>query len=177
MSLSLSGTAGVTYPDGSVAAVAVPTGSVVQVVSTTLETVFTTSSTSFTDITGLSVSITPSSSSNKIFVLGTVAYGNATDNGGLRLVRDSTVIFKGTAAGSAYVGFTGSRHSADGDMSDQGAFMHFDSPATTASVTYKIQGIAPVSGPLRINSSADDSNGSNNRGRYASSITVMEIKA
>ena len=41
-------------------------GKVLQVVSTTKTDTFTTSSTSFVDITGLSVSITPSSTSNKI---------------------------------------------------------------------------------------------------------------
>ena len=158
------------------AAAAMPAGSVLQVVSTTLETVFTTSSTSFTDITGMSVTITPSSASNKILVTGTIAYGNSLDNGGLRMLRDATVIFKGTAAGSAYVGFMGTRHSVDGDMASSAAINYLDSPATTSATTYKIQGIAPVSGPLRINSSADDSNGSNNRGRFASTITVMEIK-
>ena len=45
-------------------------GKVLQVVSTTKTDVFTASlNNSFTDITGLSVSITPSSASNKILIL------------------------------------------------------------------------------------------------------------
>jgi hypothetical protein len=47
-----------------------PIGKILQVVSTTKTDVFTTSSGSFTDITGLSVSITPSSTSSKVLILG-----------------------------------------------------------------------------------------------------------
>ena len=45
-------------------------GSVLQVVSQDKTTAFSTTSNSFVDVTGLSVSITPSSSSNKILVFG-----------------------------------------------------------------------------------------------------------
>lgn len=51
-----------------------PTGSVLQVVSTAKTDTFSTTSASgtFADITGLSVSITPSSASNKILILAEV---------------------------------------------------------------------------------------------------------
>ena len=47
-------------------------GSVIQVASTSKTDPFSTSSTSFVDVTGLSVSITPTSTSSKILVLGYV---------------------------------------------------------------------------------------------------------
>ena len=67
-------------------------GKVLQVVQTVKTDSFgTSSSTSYTDITGLSVSITPTSSSNKILVLCTVGFSNTAD-ALLQLLRDSTVI-------------------------------------------------------------------------------------
>jgi hypothetical protein len=53
---------------------AIATGKVLQVVSTTKTDTFTTTSTSFTDITGMSVSITPSSASNKILVFSYLTF-------------------------------------------------------------------------------------------------------
>ena len=44
-------------------------GKVLQVVSTVKTDTFTTSSGTFTDLTGMSVSITPSSASNKVLIL------------------------------------------------------------------------------------------------------------
>ena len=51
---------------------AFPTGSVVQTVSATKTDHFSTAETTFQDVTGLSVSITPSSTSNKILVMTNV---------------------------------------------------------------------------------------------------------
>jgi len=54
-------------------------GKVLQVVQTFKADSFSSSSTSFTDVTGLSVSITPSSASNKILVLCTVPMSSNVD--------------------------------------------------------------------------------------------------
>ena len=81
-----------------------PAGSVLQVVQTVKTSTFTTSSTSFTDVTGLSVSITPTSASNKILVLCYAVLSNTNTGGNYysfaRLMRDATPIFVGDAAGS-----------------------------------------------------------------------------
>ena len=53
-------------------------GKVLQVVSITKQDSFSTSSTSFTDVTGLSLSITPSSTSSKILILGSLTMSTAT---------------------------------------------------------------------------------------------------
>jgi len=83
------------------------TGKIAQVLSTTKTDTFTTSSTTYTDITGLSVSITPSSTSSKILVFVTVnGQGVVSQNQAFfQLVRDTTPIGNGAAAGSRSVGF------------------------------------------------------------------------
>ena len=73
---------------------AFPTGSVVQTVSATKTDHFETTNTSFTDITGMSVSITPSSSSNKILVMSNV-FASHGDAAVLQALRGSTVIGSG----------------------------------------------------------------------------------
>ena len=108
-----------------------PSGTVLQVVEgrsaatafwpTTLDT--------YEDI-GLSVSITPSSSSSKIFVTfttGLVAQNTAHFN--TRLLRDSTVIL-----------YTSHYFSGTNWQGANGASVILDAPATTSSVTYKVQG-------------------------------------
>ena len=78
-------------------------GKVLQVVSTTKTDTFSqASTTTYADITGLSVTITPSSASNKILVIGYVNGSVATISKrvAIRLVRDSTAIGNGTASGS-----------------------------------------------------------------------------
>ena len=172
MALILSG-------DTGVPASGMPAGSVIQTVQTVKTDTFTTTSNSYVDVTGLSVSITPSSASSKIFVLFQV---NGSQNVGagrasLRLLRDSTVIDAGSASGSrtpALGGFS----SADVSIPSAPVSGNFlDSPATTSSVTYKIQlAMTAGSGSAYINQTAQDAD-SSNQIRMASTITVMEIKA
>lgn len=100
---------------------------------------FTTAATSFTDVTGLSVSITPSDSSHKIMVIGSVAIGNnaSVNCTHINLVRDSTSIGAGAAASSR----TPSIASAcPGNAAiDSVPVLWSDSPSTTSATTYKIQ--------------------------------------
>ena len=55
--------------NGGTGATSFTKGKVLQVVSTSKTDSFSTTSTSYVDVTGLSVSITPASSSNKIYVI------------------------------------------------------------------------------------------------------------
>ena len=73
---------------------------VVQVVSTTLTTATSFSSGDWTDLSGLSVTITPSSSNNKILIMANI---NASydDAGMLRVLRDSTVVGSGSEGNDA----------------------------------------------------------------------------
>jgi len=143
-------------------------GNVIQVVSTTKTDTFSTTSTSFTDITGLSVTITPSSSANKILIIVNFAMSSSS-TGGLNtfnLVRGATNIsqpattpsFAGTMC--AYI------DQADSVVPVSISFL--DSPAVTSSTTYKVQ-MKVNTGTQYINrrSSADSA--------FTSTITVMEI--
>ena len=163
--------------DGSVTAAKVAAGAVVQVVSTTKTDTFTTSANEMTDVTGLSVSITPSSASNKILVLLslTIAGQDTVSGAGYQLVRNSTAICIGDAAGSrlrlsggiAYIGGENNYTTISGSF--------LDSPATTSATTYKVQVGKSLS--VYINRTQGNVDGSEiYRARTASTITVMEIK-
>jgi hypothetical protein len=115
-------------------------GKVLQVISTVKVDTFTTASTSLVDITGLSVSITPSSASNKVLVI--VQFHTGNDSGGdscyFSLLRGATAIGGGTAASLRPSGFTMALSSNTSEAMIAGG--HFlDSPSTTSATTYKIQ--------------------------------------
>jgi len=151
-------------------------GKVLNVVQTFKSDTFSSGSTSFVDITGLSVSITPSSTSSKILVLVNAKVGGENTLGiGLRLLRDSTVIAAGDSAGNRRPGFAYSRMSSSLAIENE-AIIFLDSPSTTSSITYKLQGYTDsgASFPFYINRSGDD-NDSTSFTRPSSSITVMEI--
>lgn len=156
---------------------AIYTGAVLQVVSTVKTDTFTTTSTSYVDVTGLSVSITPSSSSNKILVLFQISGSQnvAAGRAYVKLLRDSTGINLGAAAGSrtpALGGFSSPDNSIP-SAPVSGNFL--DSPATTSSVTYKVQlAMTAGAGSAYINQTQQDADSSNQL-RMASTITVMEI--
>jgi hypothetical protein len=144
-------------------------------VSTTKTDTFSTGSSSFVDITGLSVSITPISSSNKIFVIVSVTgQGQAGASiATFRLVRDSTVIDAGAAAGVRSLGFAAAIPVDDNTSITQGTNF-LDSPSSTSSVTYKVQ--VRSNGTAYVNRTTADGNDVNIL-RTASTITVMEIAA
>ena len=154
-------------------------GSVLQVVSTTKTDTFSTTSTTFTDITGLSATITPSSTSSKIFVIVTLV-GGSSIAGYLcmfRILRGATVIGAGnTVSGynSATVG--GMRSPADANASWVVPMSFLDSPSSTSALTYKVQGeIEASASNLRINTTGSDASNTDFSYRGASTITLMEI--
>jgi hypothetical protein len=151
-------------------------GQVIQVVSTTKSDYFTASATTtFTDITGLSVSITPSSSSNKILIMCDLAGGGNDCRFAFRLVRDSTAISVGNADGSRQQATVGMCNGLSGNDQINASFNFLDSPSATSSTTYKVQFIAESN--LAINGSYGNFNGNSaESSRTTSTITVMEIK-
>jgi hypothetical protein len=166
-----------TATSGTLPTARLPAGSVLQVVSNTKIDTFSTTSSSYVDVTGLFVTITPTSATSKILITGLVNFGASADVGFFRLVRNSTAICVGTAAGSRVAATAQQRNYTDSADADAAALNFLDSPNTTSSVTYKIQGASSSGGyTTRFNSSADD-NDTANRGRTASTITVMEIAA
>jgi len=167
---------------GAITAAKVAAGAVVQVVSTNKTDTFASSSiaNTFVDVTGLSVSITPSSTSNKILILATVNHGtDGVRATALRLLRNSTSINIGTTSGNRTAASTvaiGENY--DTNRGEVSSINFLDSPATTSSVTYKIQiGILESTGNVaRVNTSGADGDFTY-IARSASTITVMEIAA
>lgn len=160
----------------SVASSQLPAGSVLQVVSTTkTDTWSNTTQNAWNDVTGLTVSITPSSSSNKILVTGQLSYA-ASSNLYFRLVRGSTAIAVGDTAGSR-ISCTGASgyNFADGNVGENATFEYLDSPSTTTSTTYKIQ-VYGYNITQYVNRVVTDTD-SNVSPRNISTITVTEIKA
>jgi len=130
-------------------------GKVLQVVTASNTALQNTASTSYVDATNLSVSITPSSASNKILILFTGTFQNDTSaaNSYLTILRGSTNL----AVTNDYfiLNSAGTRIIA-------GSAAHFiDSPNTTSSTTYKIQ--------IKAESTSNASIFANSR------ITVLEI--
>ena len=155
-------------------------GRILQVVSATKTDTQTFTTAGNHDITGLSVSITPSSASNKILIIYTVNVG-PTEGGysaGVTIVRDSTEIFIGDAAGNRRQVSTFTSISNTGGGTDYNLVnangTHLDSPNTTSATTYKMIAGNFHSQNLHINRSRIDSN-SDVVSRTASSITVMEV--
>ena len=140
-----------------------------------------TSSTSFVD-TGLSLTITPKFATSKMLVMYTVNVG-PTEGGysaGVTIVRDSTEIFIGDAAGnrrqlSTFTSISNTGGGTDYNMVNANG-QHLDSPNTTSAVTYKMIARNFHSQDLHINRSRIDSD-SDVVARTASSITVMEVSA
>jgi len=151
-------------------------GEIIQVVSTTKTDTFSTASQSFTDITGLTVSITPSSASNKIFVIASLGIISGTTGYQTfyRMVRDSTNISIPASAGSRTLCNFGIQNQA----SDKGTgvgYQILDTPNTTSSITYKVQCATQVNSTLNINGTNSDADDAFTA-RGTSTITVMEVK-
>ena len=156
------------------------TGHVLQVLQTVKSDTFSTNSTSWVDVTGLSVSITPTSSSSKIIIMCSIFHsgGVQTNNSLLRLVRGATPINFGSGSiGNRSAGFGLAQSANDANNGQTSCCIYLDSPATTASTTYKIQTLTnngSGSGPSVINRTFSDADG-NYSIRTSSNIIVMEI--
>jgi len=152
-------------------------GKVLQVVQTVKTDVFSTGvgSSSPVEITGLTASITPASSSNKILVMFSVSFSSSNLNaGGIFLYRDATVLHVGDASG---VRPRITKGWGTNNTWNQSAVSvtYLDSPSTTSSITYslKIGGNGTVTN--YVNRSGRDNNGTNEDGRAASNVILMEI--
>lgn len=130
---------GVLIKDGGIASSYITggTGKILQVVSVTSSTEQSTSSTSYVDVTGLSVSITPSSTSNKILVMyNDNAYLSknaiATGYAQWQILRDTTAL-----SVKEFIQRDG--YSADHYNAFPMSIIYLDSPSSTSSLTYKVQ--------------------------------------
>jgi hypothetical protein len=157
-------------------------GKVLQVVSVndTTQYVFnsgSTPNTTYYSVTNLVVSITPSSTSNKILVLSNITAGQTSNayNAFFRVTRNGTAVGVGNASGYYGTSTTGFRAS-DAGAIGTAAIMYLDSPATTSSVTYQIQicNSGGSSYPSYVNR-PQSTGGGGWEFSGASSIIVMEI--
>ena len=152
-------------------------GNILQVVSTTKTDTFTSSSTSYTDITGLSVSITPSSTSSKCFIQVNVhGIADASTQMYIELFRtsDNSSVCIGDADGSRVRATMGTAYQHQSNDVDSQGINFLDSPSTTSAFNYKLRVRTQGSGTVYINRALTDSADAT-AGRFASSITVMEV--
>jgi hypothetical protein len=158
-----------------------PTGGILQVVSTTKTDTFTSATSGFVDITGLSVSITPSSASNKILIYATVNWNHSNDanaTGLLKLTGGNTSAYIGDSASSRTPAASGARFSSafaglTTGWTMESSLNYLDSPATTSPISYQVQ-IFRDTGTVYVNRNADDSD-IISVGRFASTITAFEV--
>ena len=144
------------------------TGEIIQVVSTLKTTSFSAASATFTDVTGLSVSITPKATANKVLVLANFYYGNndSGQNCYFNLVRNSTNIAQSTGGLENCTVSPYTNNTVNGQMI---SIAFLDSPSTTSSITYKIQGRVGV-GTFYVGRYATSANAPS-----SSTITVLEV--
>jgi len=143
-------------------------GAVVQVKSATYSTQTASTSTTLAD-SGLSLSITPTSSSNKILVIVSQQfYMNRLDEEiGMKfsLLRGASGIFTDNYANYQYVNtFT---TSTDWGWKNRYNLTFLDSPSTTSSTTYKTQFACAITGASALVYAQEASN--------TSTITLMEV--
>ena len=153
-------------------------GGIIQIKSATKTDRQLSNNSSYVDVTGMSVSITPTRSDSKIFIMINVHVGgDQASYLAFRVLRDSTVVTQGTHA-------TGNRTNVSfGGRIDQDydnymmSFNFLDSPSTTSATTYKLQVSDAYDSANRnivINGTGDDANDT-----YTlcgtSTITVMEV--
>tara|TARA_B100000925_G_scaffold54750_1_gene35875 strand:+ start:1632 stop:2255 length:624 start_codon:yes stop_codon:yes gene_type:complete len=175
---------------GALALANMPSGSVLQIqhAHSNLQMLYNASANAWTNINGLTVNITPTATSNKIFITGYVQYGHGSNpNGGFRLRREETsgggnsnVIGAVDDGDSDYIRANGFWNSDDYSVGNQYvlpapiAFSFVDTAPSANQLTYKIQqGSSANSSIQYINHPSQGTA----YGRGTHSITVMEIKA
>ena len=161
--------------DSAVTSAKLPTGTVLQVKTAQKTDKDSFTGSGFSQITGLSVSITPSSTSSKILVMVSLAFGcNTSDRISFTARRGSTNLCNhSTSVGNRTAAFFGIVPNSSNDLCNA-SFSTLDSPATTSATTYRVDGRV-TSGTAYINATFNDTDSAANTNRGVSSITVMEI--
>lgn len=146
---------------------------ITQVIQTVKTDTFSSTTSSYVDVTGLSVSITPKSASNKIFIFANVC-ADADTNAFLQFSRNGTAVGVGALNGSRVQCTSAGLRGVAGEETLTVPMMFMDSPATTSSVTYTIQGKCYNSSTFYVNRSNTGPN-VNYEPSPISTITVMEV--
>lgn len=155
------------------------TGVIVQSITTSLTTNATVAGTSgsWADTT-ITVTITPTSSSNKILVVGSISIGGDTTTSAIthvRVLRGSTPIGVSTdTLGNRLAATTDAVYTTSTSTTGPCTFQILDAPATTSATTYKVQ-IAPfATSTIYVNRSNTNSNTSA-YALYISTFTAYEV--
>ena len=136
---------------------------------------------SFGDI--VAVTITPTSSSNKIMIMYTVSGSGDQGNHGVTTIKraisggstsypalgDSASGFHRASTGTRFIG--GNNY----NIATQ-SFSFLDSPSTTSAITYTVVGATEGADTWHINSNGENHSGAGWSTRFCTSITVMEVK-
>lgn len=150
-----------------------------QVQSTTkTDTYYAQNVSSWTDLPGISVTITPTSTSSKIWVILNLRMGTGPNEVvHLRLLRNSTPIGNGIPAGNRPGAFTSYSNvdNAFTQYNDLGN-NYLDSPNTTSPVTYKVQAINESFGVDQVSLNRVPNDNNNVQvARTSSTITAVEV--
>ena len=152
-------------------------GNIIQVVQAVKLDSFSTTSTTAVDVTGLSVSITPSSSSNKVLVMCSMALGfdDANFVYGI-LKRGNTQIGEADGANNRPRPTIMAYDENEG-MVEMVSYTFLDSPNTTSATTYKLQVQCASTGTATVGKSFRDLDQTGFDPRCSSTITLMEVAA
>ena len=134
------------------------------------------SSDAYVDIPNLSVTITPASTSSKIFIAAHFTVGGSGSLSTiLRILRNNSSFLEGDSIGNRQASQI-VIHSTGGDHADNGAFLFTDSPSSTDALTYKAQYHSQNANTSSINRNTNFANDANEYNAvFTSTITVMEI--
>jgi len=159
----------------------VPTGGgggIVQVIQTLKTDAFsTTNDDVFNDITGMTATITPTSTSNKVYITVCMTHNVGTNSNLIfRLLRGSTAIGNSTVTENSPIalGISGGKY--DSLRGNPTTFVFLDSPSTTSATTYKVQEFHNA-GTFKLNHAASDGGTNTNQFAGSSTITLMEVSA
>ena len=179
MPVSINGNTGVVTGLAALPDSAMSSGSIIQVVQTVKTDSFSTNTgSSYVDVTGMSVTITPSSSSNKILIIPSLnLISEVSHRHGFRILRGTNEIHIGDTAGNRRRATSGEGNPPTNVNNNHYCTPFLDSPSTTSAITYKIQVIGEGSNTnIYVNRTENDDNGSD-KFRFASSMLAMEIAA
>ena len=138
-------------------------GKVLQVVNATFSGGYQTTSSTRTD-TGLTASITPTNTANKVLVFVNLTGNSASSGTGSGAFAQFTLM-RGATDLIRIEGEQGYNASTAANSTGSASTTYLDSPNTTSSTTYKVQGAnVPSNGIIAINTSSS-----------VSTITLMEI--
>ena len=136
MAVTINGSTGITMPNEGLAASALGNGGIIKCTTSNVDLSQNTTSTSYVDVTNSSISVTPTTNTNKILLIWNCDMSNTLVSSSnvqawFNIMRDSTEIFDSIT--SCETGSGGEQIKSTPTM------IKIDSPTTASAVTYKVQ--------------------------------------